>query len=79
MTYDVCTGVTTFRSPAWLARSVGNRNTCLPLELRAKRLFNNVGGAQTGAQEKAESKDKGGAELHNDVLGTIGDGVCEIL
>lgn len=75
LTYDMLEVITAFSIPAILARPARNRDTCLPLEGRAKRMFENVGGGQTGAQEEAEGKNEGGAELHDDVLVIIDDGV----
>ncbi len=76
MTHNVVTVIAAFRSPARLAGPARNRNTCVPFEVWAMGLFKNGSRGQTGAQ-RAEGKDEGGAEMHDNVL-EIGDGLYEV-
>ena len=65
--------VAAFICPAILARPVRDRNAGVSFEVWAKGLFENGGRAQMRAQEECECSDKGGAEVHSDVLEVGGD------
>ena len=59
-----------------LARPARNGSRVIPFEVRAMRLFENGGRGHTGAQKEAEAKDRGGAEVHSNVL-EIGDSLYQ--